>query len=394
MFSADLESNEISALHAILDNELPTCARVLRKIGHELSHPSFKEPRGEQDGVFVLEHYPEGITDLLQQFLDEAESWLVQNLPSSFRQSLLDFYFHAHAFLRTCELYDEHYVTLHEPKAGRLRLFCLDASVLIQKALQRGRSSIFFSATLQPIDYFQETLGGGVQDAVLRLASPFPPENLAVLIQDTIATDYKARGSTYDAVAHAIGALVQQKSGNYLAYFPSYQYLAQVLERFQVLYPGIAILAQTPRMKERQREEFLAEFHSEPAQTLVGFAIMGGLFGEGIDLAGERLVGAAVIGVGLPQLCLERDLIREYYQEKKGLGFNYAYTFPGINRVLQAVGRVIRSSTDRGVILLIDQRFARQPYRSLLPSWWHPQTVRDPGKIALAAKTFWSLPDL
>jgi len=251
------------------------------------------------------------------------------------------------------------------------------------------RAAVFFSATLTPIDYYRALLGGEPGDPLLRLPSPFAPEHLRVLVQDRIRTQLKARAASLAAVVEAIGALVRGRAGNYLVYLPSYQYLTAVRERFQSLHPAIQVLGQRPGMSEAEREAFLAAFAAEHGQTLVGFAVMGGVFGEGIDLVGERLIGAIIVGVGMPQLCVERDLIRDYFQAGTGTGFDYAYTFPGMNRVLQATGRVIRSETDRGVVLLIDTRFAEERYKRLFPNWWQPARVCNADDTHRAVHQFW-----
>ena len=327
---------------------------------------------------------------MLEDALKETENWLAQNRPAEFRESLLELYFHLHSFRRTAECYDERYVTIIEPgPAGRVRLFCLDPSFLLQQAMARGKAAVFFSATLTPSDYYRALLGGSPEDPLLQLPSPFPPQNLAVLVQDRIRTHFRARAETLEEVARAIGALVQGRRGNYLVYLPSYQYLSVVQNQFHLLHPDIPILAQRPDMSEVEREAFLAAFAVEHGESLAGFAVMGGVFGEGIDLAGDRLIGAVIVGVGLPQLCLERDLIRDYFNHRTGTGFDYAYTFPGMNRVLQAIGRVIRSETDRGAVLLIDTRFAEQRYRRLFPAWWQLEPVRSVKDIQDAAATFW-----
>jgi len=208
-------------------------------------------------------------------------------------------------------------------------------------------------------------------------------------VADRIRTHFKARAETLSEVVEAIRALVQGRAGNYLVYLPSYQYLTAVQEQFHAMEPTVPMLVQSPGMSERERGAFLAAFGVEHGETLVGFAVMGGIFGEGIDLVGDRLIGAVIVGVGLPQLCVERDLIRDYFQEKGGRGFEYAYTFPGMNRVLQATGRVIRSETDRGAVLLIDARFAELRYRRLFPHFWQPARVRSLEQIRQALREFW-----
>jgi DNA excision repair protein ERCC-2 len=226
----------------------------------------------------------------------------------------------------------------------------------------------------------------------LQLASPFPPENLAVFIHDRIQTHFKARADSLKEVVEAIGILVRGRAGNYLIYFPSYQYLNAVLQEFQAGHPAVQVLVQKPGMTEPERDAFLAAFSIEHDKTLMGFAVLGGIFGEGIDLVGERLIGAVIVGVGLPQLSIERNLIRDYFQEHNSLGFDYAYTFPGMNRVLQAVGRVIRSETDRGVVLLIDARFNESRYRRLFPAWWQFTRVRNADRLRNAVSEFWQRP--
>ena len=346
--------------------------------------------RNEEAGVSTGPEFPDNLIEPLEAALEAAESWLVKNQPAGFREALLALYFKLHSFRRTAELYDEHFVTLIENSPDvKVRLFCLDPSWLLRKALARGMAAIFFSATLTPMDYYRTLLGGAPEDPVLQLASPFPPENLAVLIQDRIQTHFKGRAESLGDVVEAIGTLVQGRRGNYLVYFPSYQYLNDTLQAFQARFPLIPVLVQRPGMTEPEREAFLAAFSVEHRETLAGFAVLGGIFGEGIDLVGERLIGAVIVGVGLPQLCVERNLIRDYFQQQNAAGFDYAYTFPGMNRVLQAIGRVIRSETDRGVVLLIDARFNEPRYRRLFPRWWEFVRVRHSAALSDAVGGFW-----
>ena len=239
-----------------------------------------------------------------------------------------------------------------QQKEVYLRLYNVDPSKNIRDALRRGTSAVFFSATLTPLDYFRKMLGGDEDDPMLSLDSPFPRENLRLLLADQIDTTYKKREESYVEIAKSIAANVRQRRGNYLAFFPSYRYMQEVSERFAESHPDIDVSVQKTGMSEREREAFLAVFAEDNARHTVGFAVMGGIFGEGIDLVGDRLVGAGIVGVGLPQLCLERDLIRHYFDEAYIEVFDYAYTFPGMNRVLQAAGRVIRTDADRGTVLL------------------------------------------
>lgn len=392
MFSAELDRATLAETKRAAQTEAPACARTLERISRQWTASLSESELSKEGQPWVTRELPEALLPLLRQFLERAEAWLVEGHPTELRPLLLESYFRVLSFVRTAERYDERYRTIWEGtgRQARIRLFCLDPSFLLQQALQRGESAIFLSATLSPLPYFRQILGGEPQDRVIQLDSPFPPENLCLLVQDQIATNLRSRGSTYADVANAIEATVCMKRGNYLVYFPSYEYLNQVLERFRTLHPARSTLIQTPGMDEAQREAFMAAFQAEGTQTLVGFAVMGGIFGEGIDLLGDRLVGAIVVGVGLPQICLERDLIRAYFQESQGTGFDFAYRFPGMNRVVQAVGRVIRSETDRGVVLLIDTRFAEERYRQLFPAWWQPQRVGSEPEIIELTSRFWS----
>jgi DNA excision repair protein ERCC-2 len=431
MFSAELSALEVNEVRRAIKDSLPRCARTLSKLAsairklpgqdgaptenHSQDSPEpdlFLAGDGSAPAPFPLavapghvavpdrcagvqarRELPPELAPLLEDALREAEAWLARNQPAEFRPGLLELYFRLQSFARTADLYDEHYVTLLEPgRFARVRLFCLDPSFLLRQALQRGRAALFFSATLTPLEYYRDLLGGSPEDPVLKLRSPFPPEHLAVLIQDRIRTHLKARAESLLEVVVAIGELIQQRRGNYLVYFPSYAYLNAACELFQARFPDIAVLVQRPAMTESDRDAFLNAFTAEHAETLAGFAVMGGVFGEGIDLVGDRLIGAVVVGVGLPQLSAERDFIRDYFQEKIGAGFDYAYTFPGMNRVLQATGRVIRSETDRGIVLLIDARFAEERYRRLFPTFWKVTRVRTISGIRDHAARFWGAP--
>jgi DNA excision repair protein ERCC-2 len=415
MFSADLDSREVLDVKRAVKQAAPRCSKTLtqlhtamRKLGNatkphedsfEASDPASELnlfpartalSRSEENGVSTSPEFPDSLIEPLETALDAAENWLVKNQPAEFREALLALYFRLNSFRRTAELYDERFVTIIESgPAIKVRLFCLDPSLLLRKALARGKAAIFFSATLTPMDYYRTLLGGAPEDPVLQLSSPFPSQNLAVLIQDRIQTHFKGRAESQGDVVEAIGTLVQGRRGNYLVYFPSYQYLNDTLQEFQIRFPPVSVLVQRPGMTEPERDAFLAAFSVEHGETLVGFAVLGGIFGEGIDLVGERLIGAVIVGVGLPQLCVERNLIRDYFQQQNVAGFDYAYTFPGMNRVLQAVGRVIRSETDPGVVLLIDARFDELRYRRLFPAWWKFVKVRNSDALRETVAGFW-----
>ena len=240
------------------------------------------------------------------------------------------------------------------------------------------------------MDYFKAPLARSAEQPQRIFQSPFPVENVCLLIHDQIATKYAQRTDSYAAIAAAIETICSTHMGNYLVYFPSYAYLQAVLELLQERLPEGQLLVQGRGMAEEAREAFLERFSAGNQETLVGLAVMGGIFGEGIDLVGERLIGAVVVGVGVPQVCLENDLIKAYFDGQDGSGFAYAYQYPGFNRVLQATGRVIRTETDRGVIVLLDDRFTHARYRRLFPAHWRGvQVVHSPEEIRELVSRFW-----
>jgi Rad3-related DNA helicase len=204
-----------------------------------------------------------------------------------------------------------------------------------------------------------------------------------------ISTLYRERGDSRDDVVRAIVGLVGQRKGHYLVFFPSYEYLQMVYERFVLEHPSTKTIIQSTEMSEDQRQAYLERFSQDTDETLVGFAVLGGIFGEGIDLKGEQLTGVAIVGVGLPGMGIERDLIRDHYERKSRLGFEFAYQYPGINRVLQAAGRVIRSESDQGVILLIDRRYHQHRYRQMLPDNWNPRPINHQTNLEEKIRSFW-----
>jgi DNA excision repair protein ERCC-2 len=334
---------------------------------------------------------PDDLLPHLQRFHHLAETWLVKNKSAAWKEDLLQHYFDVSGFLRVAERYDDNYTTLSfsDGKDLQVKLFCLDPADQLAEALRRARSTVFFSATLTPFTYFNELFGGDEKTTFLRLRSPFPPENLCLVIDGRISTYYRDREQTKYQLADVITQLIRGKTGNYLAFFPSYAYLEMVHDVFNDIFPEIPTIVQSRDMDEQAREAFLDRFSGDNPQTLVGFVVMGGIFGEGIDLVGRRLSGAAVVGVGLPGICMERDLIKDHFETKLRAGFDFAYRYPGFNRVLQAVGRVIRTTRDQGSVLLVDNRFTTHRYRALYPEEWQPVSPRSDNPVAHILENFW-----
>lgn len=390
MFSAEIRKKTLLQLRGSMRSALPQVYRSLGRINTWL----VKTRRScESAGGFLADKEPPAaLYPRLQDFLKQAERWLKLNLKSDFRQNLLEVYFAVNGFMRVAEQYSAAYATITESRDRdlRLKLFCLDPAPYLGPALNRCRAAVFFSATLSPAGYFRDIFGCPDSTRRLSIPSPFPRRNFCQVITDRISTFYRDRTRTLPEVTRMIRALVEHRTGNFLLFFPSYEYLNAIHEAFSALSPQTRTLVQTPDMDEAARGRFLDGFEKTAQETLVGFAVMGGIFGEGIDLVGDRLCGVAVVGVGLPGISPERELIRHYFADTRGAGFEFAYLYPGINRVLQAAGRVIRSERDRGVLVLIDQRYVRPLYRSLLPTDWNPVRTKDETQLALALQRFWS----
>lgn len=327
----------------------------------------------KEDGYEVSEEQPHELIEVLASFAGAAERELLE--PSGGEAEaqalLLDTYFSVQNMIRTSGLYDEHYVTYSADTREDLitRLFCLDPSALIASAVKGYRSAVYFSATLTPLSYYRDMLGAGEDDYTLHIPSPFYPEQWDVRLLP-LSIRYRDRERSRGPIADMLETLAAEKKGNLLVFFPSYPYLREVAEEFMNRGTDTEILVQSPGMREEERDAFLAAFQPGPGRTRMGFAVLGGVFAEGVDLPGDRLNGVVIVGVGLPQIGAERDILRSYFERADKNGFNYAYVYPGMNKVLQAGGRLIRTEADEGVLVLVDDRFVKEPYASLLPEEW------------------------
>ncbi|MFN8456419.1 MAG: ATP-dependent DNA helicase [Anaerolineae bacterium] len=393
MYSAELNKQTVLDLKKSLKPHLPDLVKTLNGINQVLL--AQRQRCDEHDPpVLVEQDQPEALLKALRRFTHQAEGWLALNEKTTFRPNLLDFYFQVNTYLRTADaFFGPGYISYFEKQGqGNLtaKLFCLDPAPFLAATLERSRAAVFFSGTLLPLEYFDRVLTGSTTHPRLVLRSPFLSEHLALLIHNGVSTRYTQRANSYEAVAALIEEVCAAQPGNYLIFFPSYAYLAAVAELVRERWPGWQLLIQERGMSEASRDAFLTRFSVPDTGTLLGFAVMGGIFGEGIDLVGERLIGAIIVGVGLPQLSLERDLLKTYFTENDHNGFAYAYQYPGLNRVMQAAGRVIRTEQDRGVILLIDERLTQPRYTRLFPpEWEHFQVVQNLDNLQKRLRQFW-----
>ncbi|HEX2980337.1 MAG TPA: ATP-dependent DNA helicase [Anaerolineaceae bacterium] len=393
MYSAEIDKKTVLDLQRTLKPHLPALSQKLSAINKVMLEIR-KACQAEDQPALVEAELPDPLLKAIREFQQAAEDWLVLNQAADFRQELLEFFFLCNNYLRTAEYFDTYYVSYFERQGQsdlKAKLFCLDPAPMLAGPLDRSQSTIFFSGTLLPMDYFTKVLTGAAGHPKRIFPSPFPVENVSLLVHKGITTKYAERADSYAAIATAVESICSAHAGNYLVFFPSYAYLSAVHEQLKDKWPEEQLLVQDRGMTETEREVFLAHFSANNAETLVGLAVMGGVFGEGIDLVGDRLIGAVVVGVGVPQVCLERDLIKDYFDRQGINGFAYAYQYPGFNRVLQATGRVIRTETDRGIIVLLDERFTQARYRNLFPHHWRGfQVVQNTGEIVEKLARFWS----
>ena len=315
----------------------------------------------------------------------------VRDLPE--RETILNFFFDVRHFLNMYDLMDDKYRIYTDYDAEnnfRVKLQCMDPSARLSDAMAYARGTALFSATLLPIRYYREQLSTKEDDYAVYAKSSFLPSQRKVLIANDVTSKYTRRSATeYQKIAGYIEDFVAVKQGNYMVFFPSYAFLNHVYEALK-LPEQTRVLIQNQSMNEAEKEEFLKSFDSENTGTLVGLCVMGGIFSEGIDLKEDRLIGTAIVGTGLPQVCNERELFKTYYDEKKGNGFDYAYLYPGINKVFQAGGRVIRTARDKGVILLLDERFTNRSYLELFPREWIPYEVTNKERMKDILHSFWN----
>ena len=369
MYSASLYKEDVLEVKRIVkgkDKKLTRSLESMNKAFLELK----RECENYQilDSVSVLALKAMNLLTEMERYLEEQRE---QGRQDGTEEEILPLFFGLRSFLNIHDLLDKNYVIYSEMQSdGRfmVKLFCVNPAENLQKCLEQGNSTIFFSATLLPIQYYKSLLSVVQDDYAVYAESTFPETNRSVLLAEGISTKYTSRGEEmYSRIAEYIGKTIDSKTGNYMAFFPSYRLMEAVYEKFLELGKKSEVLLQSQYMDEEEREEFLKKFEKEQGGTLVAFCVMGGIFSEGIDLTQDRLIGAMIVGTGIPQVCNEREILKQYFGAE---GFDYAYLYPGMNKVLQSAGRVIRTEKDKGVILLMDERFQSPHYRRMFPREW------------------------
>ena len=376
-----------------------------KQVKHSLLHFEHKKFKTAQRRITkffnTFNDYPLGETKigmLSKSELKGIENYLLacsdinKNHHDVVTDEFTDFYLELNKFIKLLVFYDETftlYVSKITEKDCRINLFCIDPSEHIKRTVDQVKGKIFFSATLSPSEYYIDIIGRYKSNPLLMLPSPFKKENLKVLVAPKVSVKYKNRQDTAPQVADYIKEFISHKVGNYFIYVPSYEYLDLLLPH--LVSDDFELLVQEKDMKDNERDLFLSCFVENPKKTMLGVAVLGGTFSEGIDLEGERISGVVVVGVGLPQICFERNLIKTYYDETKKKGYEYAYISPGINKVMQALGRVIRSEKDRGIALLIDDRYLTKPYQEIFKTTYSMyEVVTSKEDIKEQVENFWA----
>ncbi|MFT4712485.1 MAG: Rad3-related DNA helicase [Candidatus Azotimanducaceae bacterium] len=419
MFSAELTKETLMVHKREQKDALPLVSKRLNAINSEIlklirPHKAMLETAG----YLVLETYPEKLAKSLRLFCDAAEDWLHEPRGTDQQAKLLGVYFDCLRFLRLGELFDGNYscLILHRSGSTIIKLYNINPAPGLAEGLKRSFASVCFSATMGPQSYFESLMGVSEDANWYKIPAPFDPSHLGVFVPRYISTIYRDRDNSLDELVTLIADIVSHRAGNYLVFFPSYAYLNEAHGNFCDRFTQFNTISQKPTMDDDARQTFLGKFESPQKEapleeategstqdTLVGFAIMGGIFGEGIDLKGNKLIGVIVVGVGLPQMGIERDLIKRYFngdfesdtmpenyrEHITGNGFEFAYQYPGVNRVLQTAGRLIRSDTDRGILCLVDNRFNENRYQKLLPDHWNIEGVKSPAHLNRAVRDFW-----
>ena len=372
MYSAELCKEDFLSVKKLVKGEAPRFAKRL-----EACNKILLAMKKECENYKVLDNISHfGIQ--LMNVLSETDRYLEECVDKEVRETVLDFYFQVRSFLNIYDGLDENYVIYTEyQENGRfvLKLFCVNPAANLQKCLDKGNSAVFFSATLLPIQYYKRLLSTEKDNYAVYIDSSFDTKKRLLMNGVDVSTRYTMRSKEmYQRYATYIFRVVKAKMGNYLIFFPSYRFMEDVYQEFTQLLASdeeeMELVIQQKHMDEEERENFLRAFEMGREKSLIGFGVLGGIFSEGIDLTNEKLIGTLIIGTGLPQVCNEREILKSYFDQKGLYGFDYAYRYPGMNKVLQAAGRVIRTEDDRGVILLLDERFQKEKGKEIFPKEW------------------------
>ena len=388
MYSAEINQDTFIKMKKIIGKKDKRILNLIKEIESYFLEKS-KVLDVMKEKYLVENELPKALLELFNTLMKFMDEYLSRSNEEN--SDLLDLYFEVNKFISISNFYDNNYKTIYSDEllGINIKLFCANPSDLIVEKINRSKSATIFSATLTPLNYYKEIYGSEDGDFIINLKSPFDVKNRLLMIGDNISTTYDKRKDTAEDIVEYIKACVECKDGNYMVFFPSYKYMELVYEKIRDKYADLNVIIQENNMSEEEKEEFLALFNNDNKETNVGFCVLGSHFSEGIDLTEDKLIGIIVVGVGMPQINRERDIIKEQLNENNK-GFDYAYVYPGMIKVLQAVGRCIRTSKDRGVILLLDNRYSTYRYKSLFPQEWNPYVrIKKPNDIKHLCENFW-----
>ena len=351
-----------------------------------------ESPDGERAGCILLPAVPPFLVEAVGRMRAVCDEYLRRDYDNA-APLFEDMRTALRRFAESVALADDAFAFYAEAAGGEclVRLMCLDPARMLDEAMKKALSTALFSATLSPMDYYADVCG--CKNAVrLELPSPYERENLCLVTVDSVGTRLSQRRDTSADVAELIAAVTESRAGNYIVYFPSYKYMNSVCRQYLKLSPGSKVILQKQGMSIGERDRFLRAFSASAArgEGLTAFCVLGGIFSEGIDLQGESLIGSIIVGIGLPGLSSELNILSEYYEKTRECGHDYAYLYPAMNKILQAAGRVIRSEEDRGVVVLIDDRYADPGIRKLFPAHWsRMQYTGDAYSLSRILEKFW-----
>ena len=388
MYSATLNEEKFVKVKKLISKKDKRITRVIKEI-QSYFEDKLDDLTTVDENDLVESEAPLELCEILSSFIKFVDEYLARTNEEN--EELMDLYFDVYSFLSISDFYDKNYTTIYTKTFNgmTIKIYCVNPQKVIEEKMKKAKSNIIFSATLIPMDYFMKMYSYDEEDFIINLKSPFDVKNRLLMIGDNVATTYNKRFETSEDIASYIANCVQAKKGNYMVFFPSYKYMDLVFDKMKENYPNINTSIQESNMSEEEKEEFLSMFDEDNKETHVGFCVLGGHFSEGIDLTNDKLIGVIIVGVGMPQIGIERDIIKDHMKDSNK-GFDYAYVYPGMIKVLQAAGRCIRTDDDKGVILLLDNRYSQRRYQSLFPYEWYPNfRVRKSDDVKTLCEKFW-----
>lgn len=388
MYSATLNEEKFVKVKKLISKKDKRITRVIKEI-QSYFEDKLEDLTTLDENDLVESEAPLELCEILSSFIKFVDEYLARTNEEN--EELMDLYFDVYSFLSISDFYDKNYTTIYTKTFNgmTIKIYCVNPQKVIEEKMKKAKSNIIFSATLIPMDYFMKMYSYDEEDFIINLKSPFDVKNRLLMIGDNVATTYNKRFETSEDIASYIANCVQAKKGNYMVFFPSYKYMELVFDEMKENYPNINISIQESNMSEEEKEEFLSMFDEDNKETHVGFCVLGGHFSEVIDLTNDKLIGVIIVGVGMPQIGIERDIIKDHMKDSNK-GFDYAYVYPGMIKVLQAAGRCIRTDNDKGVILLLDNRYSQRRYQSLFPYEWYPNfRVRKSDDVKTLCEKFW-----